>query len=327
MSGRISIRSDREPDFFRLLEKRGPHIVLVAAEDGAVVGSVSTARVQVRIDEEIETIHYLGDLKTHPDHRGKGLAVRLLRAMRERLRAEGADLVVSTAAQGNGDVLSFFGGRSGLPRALALGTFHIDQILPSARGGAHPVQASVDAPKTDELCRFYNDFYRDYQFGPLFSPEGLNGCFHWESRSDGVMEAALSLIDLGDAKQNVLIKLPLPLRTIVAAIQSVSSFIPTVELPRTGQAIRMLYIKAMACREGGEAALDRLLDAARRFAFERKVHFLAAGLHERDPLRRRLTRFPKFTFKSMGFVVGLRRGRDDLARLALRVPYEDYSLV
>jgi hypothetical protein len=281
----------------------------------------------VRIDGQTGTIHYLGDLKTHPAHRGKGLAIRLLGAMRERLDADGADLVVSTAAQGNSEVLSFFDGHSGLPRALGLGTFHVDQILPSARWRGRPAPTPAAAPDPDELCRFYNEFYRGYQFGPFFTPEGLSGCVHWESRAGGALEAALTLVDLGDAKQNVLIKLPLSLRPIAAALRTARSIFPAIALPGIGQAIRMLYVKAMACRVGGEPALDRLLDAARRFAFEQKVHFLAIGLHERDPLRRRLARFPKFTFKSLGFVIGLRRDNDALARLALRVPYEDYSLV
>jgi len=327
MDGRISIRTDRYPDFFRLLDRRGSSRVLVAEEAGAIVGCVSAARVPVHVDGRLDSVHYLGDLKVHPGLRGAGLAASLLKAMHHDLREAGADLVLSTAACGNDRVRPFFDGPGGLPRAVPAGVFRVYQILPSRRRRVAVPYAIQEEPETPEISGFYNDRFRHYQFGPFFGPGALRGARTWTARSNGEIEAALSLVDYGDARQNVIIRLPFVLGGLVSFLQIVRRFAPVPDIPAKNTPIRMLYIKALAFRDGHEEALACLVEEARRLAFDSRYHFLAVGLHESDPLLLRLARLPKFTFKSMLFIVGLKRGNDELMRLTRRVPYEDYSLV
>jgi len=327
MGGTISIRIDRHPDFFRLLDRRGRSHVLVAEEDGRIIGCVSVARVSVHVDGRCESVHYLGDLKTHPQHRGTGLAVRLLKSMHRDLLEADADLVMCTAAYGNKNVLPFFDGRAGLPKAVALGTFNVYQILPSPRRPrmrAYDIQEEPDHP---DLCRLYNDHFRRYQFGPVFQPSSLHMSRHWVARSGGAIRAALSLVDIGDAKQNVLIRLPFGLGIFVSFLRPLRHLFPIANIPEKNHPIRILYIKAWACHEDQDKALDLLIQTARNVSLKENFHFLAIGVHEKDPLGKRLTKYTKFTFKSMGFVVSLKRSHDDILRLRQGVPYEDYSLV
>ncbi len=86
-------------------------------------------------------------------------------------------------------------------------------------------------------------------------------------------------------------------------------------------------MKALACVDGDDGAVGALLGQARKTAFEGGYHFVAAGVHEKDTSSRWFAGVPKITFKSRAFVLGLRRGREELLRLAEGVPYEDYSLV
>jgi len=327
MDGTISIRTDRYPDFFRLLDRRGPSRVLVAEEGGEIVGCVSAARVPVHVDGGLDAVHYLGDLKVHPGHRGEGVAASLLKAMHHELRDAGADLVLSTAAYGNGKVMPFFDGLGGLPRAVPAGVFRVYQILPSRRSRVAGPYAIREEPETPEISAFYNEHFRRYQFGPLFGPGTLRDARTWTARSNGDIKASLSLVDYGDARQNVIIRLPFVLGSLVSFLQSVRRFVPVPDVPAKNTPIRMLYIKALALRHGHEAALAGLIEEARCLAFESRHHFLAVGLHESDPMLLRLARLPKFTFKSMLFIVGLKRGNDEITRLTRRVPYEDYSLV
>jgi len=327
MGGDISIRTDRYPDFFRLLDRRGRSRVLVAEEDGRIVGSVSAARVPVHVDGKCEFVHYLGDLKVHPDHRGDGLAAGLLKAMHRDLTAADADLVLCTAAYGNEKILPFFDGREGLPRATAIGVFKVYQILPSRRRREAAPYSIQEEPGHPDMDHLYNDYFRRYQFGPVFQPGAFQGARHWGARVDGEIKAAISLLDVGDSKQNVLIRLPFVLGSLAALLRALRRLIPLAELPEKNRPIRMMYIRALACRDGHEDALGHLVQSARNLSFEQDYHFLAIGLHEKDPTGRRLAGFPKFTFKSMGFVVGLKRGDDEVMRLTKRVPYEDYSLV
>jgi GNAT superfamily N-acetyltransferase len=327
MGGEIAIRSDRYPDFFSLLDRRGPSHVLVAEKDGAIVASLSANRVAVYVDEKPESVYYVGDLKVHPGHRKSGLATVLLKAMQRDLHAAGADLILCTAAFGNKRVLSYMEGRAGLPRTVALGVFRVYQFLPLRRprgGGVYEVR---EEPEHPEMLELYDDHFRDYQFGPIVGPGTLRDARHWVARSDGKIRASLSLLDVGDSRQNVIIRLPFALRSLVPIVRALRRIVPGPELPAEGTPVRTLYIKALACHPGHERALDPLIREARVLAFKENYHFVAIGLHERDPLGARLARVPKFTFRSLGFVTGLRRGRDELDALTRRIPYEDYSLV
>ena len=59
MKGKISIRVDRNPNFFRLLDRRGSSQVLVAEEEGKIVGCISVASAPVHIDGKLESVYYL----------------------------------------------------------------------------------------------------------------------------------------------------------------------------------------------------------------------------------------------------------------------------
>jgi len=327
MGGDIAIRSDRFPDFFKLLDRRGPSHVLVAEKDRTIVGSLSANRVEVYVEGSPEAVHYVGDLKVHPEHRGSGVAAGLLKAMERDLRAAGADLVLCTAAFGNERVLPYMEGRAGLPRTIALGVFKVTQLLPARRPGRAGAYEIREEPERPEILGLYNDHFRNYQFGPIVRPETLRDARHWVARSDGGIQASLSLLDVGDSRQNVIVRLPFVLGALVPIAKALRRVVPVPDLPAKGVPIRTLYIKALACRPGHEAALDLLVRKARHQAFKENYHFIAMGFHEKDPLGPRLANGPKFTFKSLGFVVGLRRSRDELEALARRVPYEDYSLV
>jgi GNAT superfamily N-acetyltransferase len=327
MDGEISIRIDRHPDFFTLLDRRGRSHVVVAEANGVIVGCISAARVLVHVNGKPKSVHYLGDLKVHPDYRGTGLAFRLLKSMHLLLLKTDSDLVFLTAAYGNERVMPFFNGRAGLPKAVPLGIFKVYQVLPSPRRrktSRYAVNPEHDLPA---LTRFYNHYFRQYQFGPIFQSDSLRNAAHWAARYEGEIKASISMVDVGDFKQNVLVRLPFLLERLVAFIRYMHGIVPVANLPERNKPIRILYVKAFACVKGHEEALAQLIQIARNVSYEREYHFLAVGIHERDPLTRIFAKYPKFTFKSLGFAVRLNNKSNDVFLLKQGVPYEDYSLV
>src|SRR4030042_4873563 len=78
MQGEISIRIDRNPDFYNLLNKRGHSMVFVAEDNGKLVGCFAASQSRMSIVGNQEVVYYLADLKIDPLYGGKTVTVRLL---------------------------------------------------------------------------------------------------------------------------------------------------------------------------------------------------------------------------------------------------------
>ena len=327
MKGNISIRIDRRPDFFRLLEMRGPFFVMAAVLDNKIIGSSSAAAVNILIDGKPETVYYLGDFKVHPDYRGSMLAARIARAVHQRLGSLDADLLFCTAAYGNSDVIPFFMGRAFCPPARKVGIFNVLQIIPTKFKTRNSKFQLEEGPFASPALSLFNNFMKKFQLGPVYSENSFENTTLITASLNNKIVSAITLIDTSHAKQNVLIRLPFYLKIIFKSINAIKAFFPVVTLPEINEIIRILYIKSFACEPGQEEALKLLVGRARNIAYEKKYSFLAIGIHERDPILKIFSRYPKFTFKSMGFIASLKGKNEKINSILGGIPFEDYSLV
>ena len=327
MKGEISIRIDRHPDFFRLLRLRGTCIVYVMEKDQEIIGSFSAAEVKCFINGKESIVHYIGDLKIHPTIQKTVYTVRLIYVLYDHLLKKGADIVFCTVANGNDEVLPFFNGRAGLPIFKNIGIFTVFQMIPFPQAGIndhyHIEQTTVD----NDLLSLYNEYSKNYQFGHLLDKCSLDSAINYSIKLDGDYKAAISLVDVGDAKQNVIIKLPTPIRIIVNFINSISRIVPFFHLPRPNEPIKILYVKAFAWKDDYKDAFKILIKKAMETAYRRNYSFLSIGLHEKDSLQKSFSRKMKFTFKSIGLITSLKGNTGTIEDIINGIPFEDYSLV
>ncbi|MCU0462408.1 MAG: GNAT family N-acetyltransferase [Bacteroidales bacterium] len=327
MTGEISLRVDRNPDFFSLLNKRGQSIVLVAEDFGNIVGCFSASQSTILINGIPEIVYYLADLKIDPSFERKTLTARLLHKMADHIRESGADLLFCTIAKGNEKVLPLFAGRLGFPRFILTGTFRVYQIIPLKRK-IKTLKYSIHGQDiNDEVLELYNGFYKRYQYSPVFSRDILQETRTFVARYDGNLVAALTVADMGSSKQNVLIKLLLVLRIIVSTCRLISRIIPLFNFPVIGEPVRVLYIRAFAFTGGRDDVFDALIRLAGNLAFEERYHYLAIGIHEKDSVAMHFTKYLHFTFNSQGFIVSMKGNKDKVNKIVDGLLYEDYSLV
>lgn len=327
MKGEISIRIDRHPDFFSLLRLRGNCIVYVMEKDEEIIGSFSAAEVKCFINGKESIVHYVGDLKIHPIVQKTVYTIRLIHALYDHLLKKNADIVFCTVAYGNDEVLPFFNGRAGLPRFKSIGIFTVFQMIPfpQARinGHYHIEQSTID----HDLLSLYNEYAKKYQFGHILDKYSLDSAINYSIKIDGDYKAAISLVDVGDAKQNVIIKLPALMRIIVKFINGISRVLPLFHLPHPNEPIKILYIKAFAWKDDYKDTFKILIDKAMETAYHRKYSFLSIGLHEKDLLQNSFSRKMKFTFKSIGLITSLKGNTGTIEDIINGIPFEDYSLV
>lgn len=327
MSGRISLRIDRNPDFFSLLKMRGFSKVFIAENDGMIVGCFSASAVETVINGRREKVCYLADLKVHPLYEGTTLAARLLKRMSDYIRSTDADLLFCTAASGNMKVMPLFTGRAGFPVFRYAGTFNVFQLLPLGNRVKSGKFTVTETAMNSEIIRLYNQFFSRYRFSPYWSEESLEGAQTFIAIHENDTKAAVSLIDTGSLKQNILSGLPLYMTLILWMIKTVTRIVSLVNLPESGKPLKMLYIKAFAYREGHKEALDILVRHARKLAFLGGYCFLTVGIHEKDSCSGLFKKYPHFTFRSLGFLAGIRGDSEKIDRIIEGVAFEDYSLV
>jgi len=327
MQGKISIRIDREPDFFRLLDMRGSSFVIVAELQNTIIGCCSASSVDVFVDGKPEVVFYLADFKIHPDYRKSTVAMRIGKAMLQKFELLDADLLFGTAAYGNDDVKPFFTGRAFLPKAEEVGIFNVFLIIPTSFKKKNIKYHLGEVPLISSTISFFNNFMKKYQLGPVYSESSFDNNILITASFNNELVAAITLFDTGPAKQNVLIQLPLFLKCIIKSIGALNTIYTIVRLPKINEVVQILYIKSFACKQGHEEALKLLLGRARNIAHEKKYTFLTIGIHEKDPLIKIFANYLKITFKSVGYVTSLKNNKDKINYILKGIPFEDYSLV
>ena len=123
--GPISLRYEREPDYFAGCDAMGPFTqVLVAKENHRVVGVACRAIRPLYINGQREDVGYLGQLRVDREYRGRFLVPRgfqLLRELHDDARTQG---YVTTIIEGNAEAegILVHRPRGVMPRYRRLGT-------------------------------------------------------------------------------------------------------------------------------------------------------------------------------------------------------------
>lgn len=327
MRGRISLRIDRNPDFFSLLQKRGCSKVFIAENEGMIVGCFSASAVETTVNGKREKIFYLADLKVHPVYEGTTLAARLLKRMADYIRTTDADLLFCTAASGNVKVMPLLTGRAGFPVFRYAGTFKVFQLIPFRKDIKCGKFIVAETAINKEIIGLFNKFFLKYRLSPHWSEENLEGAQTIVAIQKNEIKAAISLLDTESLKQNNLSGLPFSLNLLLWLIKTTNRIVQMANLPEPGKPLKMLYIKAFAYREGCKEAMDVLVRHARKIAFLGGYCFLTVGIHEKDPCSGLFKKYPHFTFRSLGFIAGIRGENEKIDRIIEGILFEDYSLV
>jgi len=324
MLGEIGIRIDRKPDFFKLLNLLGNSIVIIAEENGEIIGCVSAVDEGVLIKGKHRTITYLGDLKIHPDYRKTRLAYRLIKFIWQEYEKIDVDIIFCTVSYGNDKIMPFFSGKAGFPIFEIAGIFHVLQILPSRFKYKSSKYKIMEIENFQDIKQLYSKFYSSYSFCSDYNNIPEKNIRHFAATDNEGIKAAVTLYDSQFARQNVLIHIPLIMNISLFALRFINSIYKFWRLPKLNNCIELLSVKSFAFTE--EEAFKFLMKKVRNIAFDEDYMFILIGLHEKDMRLKLFKKFPKFVYKSIGFVAGIKTNSDGLHEIFDGISFYDYSL-
>lgn len=327
MAGDISLRIDRNPDFFSLLKMRGDTKVFVAEENNMLIGAICVSLQQVYVGGEIMPMQYIGDFKVAEQYRNQGIGLKLCNEMADYVISQNSDLSFLNVSKGNTKPLSFFKNRTDVPDFDNIGIFKIYQII-GKRKKRNKAEYPIDeTPLNDDVLDFFNSHHSNYQLGTVLTKEKFENTRIFIISEGGKIIAAMSLIDTMPVKQNVITALSWKLKLVLKLINIYGSFMGLSKMPLLNEPVKMLYIKYLAVDANNGRMVKSLVNHARNIAFEKSYSYVSIGLHEKDKLNDCLSGLPKLTFKSVGMLLSIKNNRQLINKVKNGIPYEDYSLV
>ena len=327
MDGDISLRIDRQPDFFKLLRMRGKSKVFVAVDGTTIIGCLCVSHQQVYIGEQIFPLQYIGDFRVAPSFRNKGIGLQLCNELADYVVGQGADLAFLNVSKGNTKPISFFKNRPNIPDFENIGLFNIHQFIGKKRKTVHPDFTIESIPVTDELIQFLNDHSCKYQLGNVITSETLEGTDAVVIRQNNNITAAMCLMDTMSFKQNVVTGLSWRLKYLLPTINSVYKISGISKMPAINEPVRMMYVKYLVVKNNEKNMVRLLINHARNIVYDKSYSFVSIGLHEKDPMNHCFSGMLKLTFNSVGMLLSIKSNKPLIEKVKRGIPFEDYSLV
>lgn len=137
--------------------------VYLAEENGSVIGSISTCLKKVRLGDAYVEVGYFFDLRVHPDHRRRGIAVDLIQAAGEHVLKAGAQYAYTYVLGSNQPALTLVSKLNMFTAA----SFRVFLLSTLNEGSGKQVQTrSFKQKKTGDASINAKTCFRNYDFYP-----------------------------------------------------------------------------------------------------------------------------------------------------------------
>ncbi len=302
MRGDISLRFQREPDFFALnrLEGRDWSVDVIDADD-RIAGCVGTSIRDVYLHGRPTQTGYVGDLKVHPAHRDLATADALSNYAGYRMESlpDGSPALITVLA-GNRAMEKRLSGERGLDRFDRLATIrsYSIPILWKRQAKQSRMYMLVERAKWSDIgamADLWNRVAPQRQFAPLFeettladwirSAPGLDISSYLLARSSsGALIGLMALWDQSSFKHMYVEKYSRKMAVVAALTNAIAPRLGGARLAAPGEQMRF-QTAAHICVSGDRPdVLERLLVEAHNDLRHTGCAFFNVGLDVADPL-------------------------------------------
>ncbi len=301
MNGKFSLLIDRNPDYFRLLEKRGNYNVYVAEKNNEIIASCSITEMKTFVAKNPVISHYVSDFRVHPDYLISTLAARFGKFVYEQLQMLDAKLMFAAIVLGNKTVMPFLSGRWLFPKVFGESLLNVYQLIPVWYSSKKNKKYSIEFSSNCNLEMFRKEFLEKFSFYTEIYTNDADKTTVLTAKHDDKTVAAIALTNTESYKQEILKRAPRYLELLSKIVNFFNKLFTFIRLPLINKPVRILYFRFISYSDGHEDALNLLISEARKYAYQHKFHFLSIGLHDKSDYNKFFERIPKFTFSTKFF--------------------------
>ncbi|MHA1862549.1 MAG: GNAT family N-acetyltransferase [Candidatus Thorarchaeota archaeon] len=300
MGSSLILQLDSSPSFFNRSKHQTENHVVVAVEDGNIVGSGSCAIMEKRVNEKILRTAYYYNLMVDPSHRRKGIAA-LLGDHREKIAVEqDCDLVFCQITEGNIPSIRLQEKRGFMH--IRDSTIYVLMIYkpqnPSTNAIIRPAE-KVDLPRIVDLINATHSEYDLYkplkidEFSELLENRthyNLHNILVYET--EGTVEACLGYWDYNKVTKMTILQLSRKNRLMSLVLAFLGIFTKMPKIPNSGQLMKQYFLQDIGFTK--PEYLSELLRHLNNMALENDIQYLTM-LGVEDPISDVLSKFMNTT--------------------------------
>jgi GNAT superfamily N-acetyltransferase/Tat protein secretion system quality control protein TatD with DNase activity len=327
MGTNLVLGVDSSPDYFARSKPFKDWHVLVAVENGTIVGSAAYAISDTYVEgKQLKTAYEYGFI-VDPLHRRKGIGEKLQGHIEHAALEKGVNLLHLGIIEDNFPSISLFS-KMGFEKVKDCTTFSLIPYKRQRTVGEANIR-SMDEADVDDVINLINEMYRDYNFFAPFQPEDfleyLRRMPHFDFHNilvlqgNGNLEACLGYWDYSKVRRYIVEKMNRTLRIQTYLMKLIGLFAKMPRMPRLGEPILSYNLTTMACRNSESMA--ELIKFLVNIALENKVNLILAAVDPTNPIAAILSKFRHTEVKLHFFTKSLRQER--LPNLGERKLYID----
>jgi hypothetical protein len=301
MTGEVTIRIDREPDFFALNRLEGERWrVGLGERNGSVVGCIAISERRSFANGSVTRIGYVGDLKVHPSHRDTRVADALSHYAQRACSDLPTDApVMITVLGGNRAMERRLAGPRGVPafnRLATIRTHSIPILWRRAINDSDSIRISpAEWSDLEEMITRWARVGPSRQLAPVLTAEGLAkwireapgldiSSYRLARAPGGRLLGFFALWDQRPFKQLTVIGYSKRMKAARSAFNMLAPMTGAERMPRPGLALNCVSV-AHVCVPGCRPdVLRALIVSAYNELRGSGCSFLNLGLDVRDPL-------------------------------------------
>jgi len=253
----LQVSTVNTPDFFARVKAYPLNRVLVAEDQGRIVGSAAAAVRPGRVGEAVVPVGYQFQAFVDPDFRRKGVADALLDRLDQYLRDQGAVLIYCLIMVGNDPSMRLVARRGFVRhRDLEMNVLPVYRTINTKTAGA--IRPATDRDLS-AMAGLVNQTWSGHQlYGPTLAEDlgklidrtpGLSLDQFLLAESDGRPRAVLGFWDWSAVMRVEVLSVNRQLRRLGRRLRFLGLFRPTPPMPRPGRVLRQVMVTTVGGRD------------------------------------------------------------------------------